>query len=190
MNDVRHVSKSFGGAGIAVRLCAGLALATALATGVQAGASRGSQTQVFGWVENVRLFPGGLTLTAKLDTGARTSSVDAQGYEIFKRAGRRWVRFRVSDRKGNTVQFERPVARIARIRRSESKTTERPVIMLGLCLGMLYREVEVNLANRAHLNHPMLIGRSSIEGIALVDPSRQFTADPRCSPESDKRKPK
>lgn len=136
-----------------------------------------------GWIENVILFPGGLKLAAKLDTGARTSSIDVARHEIFLREGRQWVRFRVSDRKGATIGFERPVVRIARIRRSQSKTVERPVVMLGLCLGTRYRDVEVNLAKRSHLNYPLLVGRSSMQGIA-VDPSREFTAEPRCQPPS------
>jgi hypothetical protein len=189
-DDVRHESKSSGGVGIAACLCAGLALAVLMTAGARAGAARGTEARVFGWIENVRLYPGGLTLAAKLDTGARTSSVDTQDYKIFERGGRRWVRFRVSNRKGNTVQFERPILRIARIRRSATKTTERPVIKLGLCLGMQYREVEVNLTNRAHLNHPMLVGRTSMAGLALVDSSQENTADPRCSPESNRWKPK
>jgi hypothetical protein len=180
-DDVRHESKSSGGVGIAAYLCAGLALAVLMTAGARAGAARGTEARVFGWIENVRLYPGGLTLAAKLDTGARTSSVDTQDYKIFERGGRRWVRFRVSNRKGNTVQ---------RIRRSATKTTERPVIKLGLCLGMQYREVEVNLTNRAHLNHPMLVGRTSMAGLALVDSSQENTADPRCSPESNRWKPK
>lgn len=32
---------------------------------------------VAGWIERVVLFPGGLTLSAKLDTGAKTSSTNA-----------------------------------------------------------------------------------------------------------------
>ena len=117
----------------------GAGLVVLIATGVHAGSDRRPSSQIMGWVENVRLFPGGLLLTAKLDTGARTSSIDVPRYEIFARDGRQWVRFRVSDRKGATIDFERPVVRIARIRRSESKTTKRPVVMLGLCLGTWYR---------------------------------------------------
>lgn len=167
-------------------LCAGLA--AIVSAGADAGAERPSGTIVMGWVETVTVFPGGLKLAAKLDTGAQTSSIDVSRPEIFSREGRQWVRFRVSDRKGATIGFERPVVRIARIRRSDSKTVERPVVMLGLCLGARYRNVEVNLAKRSHLDYPLLVGRSSMQGIA-VDPSRKFTADPRCQPPSGPRTP-
>jgi len=137
-----------------------------------------------GWIENVTIFPGGLKLIAKLDTGARTSSVDVSEYDIFSRDGRQWVRFRVASRNGASVRFERPVVRIARIRRSGSKTVQRPVVMLGVCLGARYRDIEVNLAKRSHLSYAMLLGRSSIQEIA-VDPSRKFMADTTCRAPSE-----
>lgn len=157
----------------------GAGLLSIAAACADAGDGRHSKTEIMGWIENIALYPGGLELAAKLDTGARTSSVDVSGYEKFSRDGRQWVRFRVANRNGASVGFERPVVRIARIRRSEGKTVERPVVMLGLCLGTHYRDVEVNLAKRSHLNYAMLIGRSSMEGIA-VDPSRKFMADATC----------
>ncbi len=115
-----------------------------------------------------------------MDTGAKTTSIDAADIVEFSRGGKKWVRFNVSDRKGRTVTFERPVFRIARIRRSEMKTTSRPVVKLPLCIGSFLREVEVNLAKRTHLNYPLLVGRSAMTGKVLVDSSRKFTKDPMC----------
>ena len=138
------------------------------------------QPRVMGWIERARIFPGGLTLVVKLDTGAKTSSIDVKRYEEFKRDGKTWLRFSLSDRKGGVAWFERPVIRISRIRRSGAPTVTRPVVTLGVCLGGLFRETQVNLADRAHLKQPMLIGRRFLEGGVLVDPARTFTADPRC----------
>jgi len=140
--------------------------------------------RVMGWVEPVEILPAKMKILAKLDTGAATSSIDAAQYEEFKRAGKTWVRFDVSDRKGGTFRFERPVVRISRIRRSDAATVVRPVIELGVCLGGVYRVTQVNLANRAHLNHPMLIGRRFLKAKILVDPSRKFTSEPRCAKQS------
>lgn len=141
-------------------------------------------TRVMGWVEPVEILPSGLRISAKLDTGASTSSIDVARYEEFKRAGKTWVRFSVSDRKGGSIRFERPVVRISRIRRSDAPTVVRPVIELGVCVGEVYRKTQVNLANRAHLNHPMLIGRRFLKTKILVDPSRKFTSEPRCTKRS------
>ena len=135
---------------------------------------------VMGWIERVEVLPHRLLMEAKMDTGAKTTSIDAADIVEFSRGGKKWVRFNVSDRKGRTVTFERPVFRIARIRRSEMKTTSRPVVKLPLCIGSFLREVEVNLAKRTHLNYPLLVGRSAMTGKVLVDSSRKFTKDPMC----------
>ncbi len=135
---------------------------------------------VMGWIERVKVLPHGLLMEAKMDTGAKNTSIDAADIVEFSRGGKKWVRFNVSDRKGRTVTFERPVFRIARIRRSEMKTTSRPVVMLPLCIGSFLQEVEVNLAKRTHLSYPLLVGRSAMEGKVLVDSSRKFTKDPMC----------
>lgn len=137
------------------------------------------EPRIMGWVENVRLFPGDMKIPAKLDTGARTSSVDVSALKSFWRNGQRWIRFRISNRNGKEHSFERPVVRVARVRRSQTKTVERPVVMLGLCIGSSYREVEVNLAVRSHLSYAMLIGRTSMKGI-VIDPAQKFTMDPAC----------
>lgn len=140
--------------------------------------------RVMGWVEPVEILPSGLKIFAKLDTGASTSSIDAARYEEFKRAGKTWVRFDVLDRKGGSFRFERPVVRVSRIRRSDAPTVIRPVIELGVCLGGVYRKTQVNLADRAHLSHPMLIGRRFLKAKILVDPSRKLTSEPRCAKQS------
>jgi hypothetical protein len=144
------------------------------------GSALKADSVVMGWIERVRIHPEDLLMEAKLDTGAKTTSVDAAEIVEFTRDGKKWVRFNVSDRKGRTVTFERPIVRIARIRRSEMKTTSRPVVMLPLCIGNVLREVQVNLAKRSHLSYPMLIGRTSLKGTVIVDPSRKLTKDPMC----------
>lgn len=135
---------------------------------------------VMGWIERVKVFPHGLLMEAKMDTGARNSSIDAADIVEFVRGGKKWVRFDVSDRKGRTVSFEQPIFRTARIKRSATKTSSRPVVKLQLCIGSFLQEVEVNLAKRTHLNYPLLVGRSAMKGKVLVDSSRQFTKDPMC----------
>ena len=43
---------------------------------------------IFGWVEEVRIDSAELSLRAKLDTGATTSSLNAQDIEHFERDGK------------------------------------------------------------------------------------------------------
>jgi hypothetical protein len=56
----------------------------------------------------------------------------------------------------------------------------RPVIRLGICLGNVYKEVEVNLQDRSKFNYQMLIGRSYLKNSFLVDASATFTVETNC----------
>jgi hypothetical protein len=136
--------------------------------------------QVVGWLEKVRIYPGDFVIIAKLDTGAKNSSLNASRITEVERGGERWVRFKVTDRYGKTVTIERKVHRIVKIKEADGTPQLRLAILLGICLGSFYKEVEVNLADRTHFNYQMLIGRSFLQGNVIVDPSIKFTTKPIC----------
>jgi hypothetical protein len=136
--------------------------------------------QVAGWVENVSIFPGNMKIKAKLDTGARNSSLNARNLEEFYRDGDKWVRFKLKNWKGRTENFEARIIRTATIKQHETDSVTRPVIHLGICLGNVYKEVEVNLQDRGKFNYQMLIGRSYLKNSFLVDASTTFTTEPSC----------
>ena len=136
--------------------------------------------QVAGWVENVSLFPGNLKIKAKLDTGAKNSSLNAKYIEDFERDGEKWVRFKLKNWKGRTEKFEARVIRTATIKQHEAESATRPVIRLGICLGNVYKEVEVNLQDRSKFNYQMLIGRSYLRNSILVNSAVTFTVQPEC----------
>lgn len=139
-----------------------------------------SEKQVAGWVENVILFPGNLQIKAKLDTGARHSSLNANHIDEFYRGGDKWVRFKLKNWKGRTVSFEARVIRTVKIKQHGKQSALRPVIRLGICLGNVYKEVEVNLEDREKFNYQLLIGRSYLKNSILVDASASFTVKPSC----------
>jgi hypothetical protein len=151
---------------------------------------------IAGWVEQVRLMEAGIDVHAKLDSGADHSSLNATDLFEFERDGRRWVRFSLRNREGEQVQIERPVVRIARIRRRADNTPNsgsggeafpakrpgntRPVIELTLCVGDLARRVEVNLADRGKFKYQLLIGRSFLKQGVLIDSASSYRAPPSC----------
>jgi hypothetical protein len=139
------------------------------------------QTKVVGWIEKVRIYPGGLTIRAKLDSGAEYSSLDATNLTKFEREGRRWVRFDVDNHEGERVTIERPVVREATIKRHFHKAQKRPVIKIGVCLGGIYKETEVNLVDRSGFNYRMLIGRKFMAGALIIDPAVKYTVEPHCA---------
>ncbi|MEW6113012.1 MAG: RimK/LysX family protein [Thermodesulfobacteriota bacterium] len=167
---------------IAGRLVSTLVLFTIGAT----SAAAESRT-VVGLVEEVKITPGGITLEAKLDTGADHSSLHAVNISRFRRGSERWVRFDVVNAEGDRVTLERELARVSRIKSPDDRPQKRPAVMLGVCLGNVYKEIEVNLVDRSRFRTKMLIGRSFMKDKLLVDPSKKNTVKPTCI-ESEKQK--
>lgn len=141
-----------------------------------------SGPRTIGWAENALVLPEMLKLRAKLDTGAETTSVGVMNITRFERDGRPWVRFSIRNRHGNAADFERSVIRTVKVKRSDLNSLDRPVVMLALCLGGVFREESVTLSDRSNLRYPLLVGRSAMRDRFMVDSSRKFTADPDCIP--------
>ncbi len=131
---------------------------------------------VMGWLESVFLKPWNLRVTAKLDTGAKTSSLHAEDIERFTKAGgQEWVRFTlegVDDSKPLIV--ERPLVRMAYVKTHGGRSSRREVVKLSLCKNGRDYETEFTLDDRSNFNYPLLLGRSFLEKVALVDASATF----------------
>lgn len=140
-----------------------------------------AQPTVVGWIEPVRLGSEGLVVPAKLDTGADTSSLGASGITWIRRDGRDWVAFDVVAKDNRKVRLERKVERVARVKKASGGVQERPVVLLGVCLGDTYRITEVNLTDRTGFKLPFLVGRSFLAERFAVDSSRTHTVEPGCT---------
>ncbi len=156
-------------------LLAGLIGILAMAIPVMA-----ADKQVVGWIEKVRIYPGNYLVHAKLDSGAEYSSLDAANLKEFERNGKPWVRFDLPQGNGHKVTIERPLLRMATIKRHYLQSQKRPVVKIGVCLGHIYKETEVNLVDRSGFNYRMLIGRKFMEGAVIIDPAVQYTIEPEC----------
>jgi hypothetical protein len=137
--------------------------------------------KVIGIKEKVIICPGNLGFKAKIDTGARHSSLNVTEAVEFQREGKKWVRFKTVNQQGRSVTLERPVVRIARIKEHNAASQKRFVIKLGICLGEYYREVQCNLSDRKGFDYKILIGRSFIKGVFVVDVAREYVATPNCA---------
>lgn len=139
-----------------------------------------AEKQVVGWVEHVTIYPGSLKIKAKLDTGAKNSSLNAASMQEIQRNGESWIRFHVTNWKGRIQSFEQKVVRTAQIKEHKGKSQERNVLRIGICLGNIFKEVEVNLVDRSNFNYQLLIGRSFLKNSFIIDPSKTFTVKPDC----------
>lgn len=135
---------------------------------------------IYGWAEEVIVYPGELTFRAKLDSGARTSSINATKIKEYKKNGKEWVRFTIDNNKGETKEIELPIERVVRIREHGGTYQRRPVVKMSICLGDMYKETEVNLIDRSNFVYPLLIGRVYMEGDVLIDSGVTKTRDPEC----------
>ncbi len=144
------------------------------------------QTQTIGWVEKAKI-PGVEKETkVKLDTGATTTSINAEILEKPDEDSESggMIKFQFKDGDGNTEVFERPIVRWVRIKAREGKDIKRPVVRMKFCIADRWIEEEVNLADREDFNYPVLIGRNMLkQGKFAVDSSQTFTTEPSCQTE-------
>ena len=133
---------------------------------------------LLGWREWLALPDLGLTLLkAKIDTGARTSTLHAFYVDTFYLSGRLHARFGVHPLQHRTdvvVHGEAPVIDRRRVSDSGGHCEERYIIQTRLRLADLEWPIELTLTNRETMLFRMLLGRTAIAGRAHVDPDRSF----------------
>jgi hypothetical protein len=135
-------------------------------------------SRVIGWREWIGLPDLGIRrVKAKIDTGARSSSLHAFDVKTFVRGGKTRVRFRVhplqrdSSRK---VECEAEVLEFRLVRSSTGHAQKRPVIVTTIeVLGQSW-PIELTLANRDEMGFRMLVGREGVRKRFLVDAGRSF----------------
>lgn len=140
-----------------------------------------AEKQVIGWREWVALPELGVDrIRAKIDTGARSSSLHAYAMERFETEGTEMVRFRPEPGKA-TAFVEVPVIAERKVRNPGGRTELRPVITTRLRWnGRLWR-IELNLTRRDEMGFRMLLGRQALRKRLLIDPGKSDLGglDPR-----------
>ncbi|KWV93181.1 RimK/LysX family protein [Erythrobacter sp. YT30] len=124
---------------------------------------------IVGWRELVDLPDLGLSgIPAKIDSGARTSSLHGRVTEQFERDGVPFVRFAVD---WDDISHECEAVRVdvRGITSSNGKTQRRYVIKSPLKIGSQTFRAEISLADRSDMKFPMLIGRSALRRRFVVD---------------------
>lgn len=113
----------------------------------------------------------------RIDTGATTSSISALDITRFERDGEKWVRFNLTHDKEDDKQIvEAKIVRIAKITQSSRPgvETERPVVNLHVRIGDVAYQTEFTLTDRQHMEYPVLIGRTFMQDVILVDVSQEY----------------
>jgi hypothetical protein len=116
-------------------------------------------------------------LKAKIDTGARTSSLHAFDLEWFERDSEPWVRFEIHPWQRSTddaVVAEAAVESSRDIRSSSGEIEHRPVIRAPLSIAGHEVDAEITLTRRDQMGFRMLIGREAVRRRFLVDPGVSY----------------
>ena len=136
------------------------------------------RTQV-GWREWVTLPGFGvLWIKAKVDTGARSSSLHAFDIEHITRDDEPWVRFSVhpwqrSDADAVVVECPIQDERIVRSSSGPRRGAHRRARRRGPRRAAPF-QAEVSLSNRDQMGFRMLIGREALRQGFVVDPGRSY----------------
>jgi len=118
--------------------------------------------EIIGWREKVELvdFDNSI-IKAKLDTGARTSSLHATHISESEDSGEKYVTFKL--REGRIV------------RNSGGDEEYRPVIQTKIRIGKREMNIEITLTQRSRMSYDMLIGRTALRRKFLVDSGRSYS---------------
>ncbi|TWT48356.1 ATP-dependent zinc protease family protein [Botrimarina hoheduenensis] len=141
---------------------------------------------VLGWREWIAL--PGLSiprLRAKIDTGAKTSSLHAEACEEFEQDGAEWVRFVVRT-PHHCYRCTSEVIDRRMVKSSNGQTEDRPVIRVEGQLGSVRWHLDLTLTDRTPMRFPMLLGRRAMDHRFVIDPARSY-AQPK--PPRRSRKP-
>jgi hypothetical protein len=140
---------------------------------------------IAGWIETVSFTKDDLAVYAKLDTGAKTSSIHATNIKKMKKNNEDWVSFTLvlqgTDDNVHKVEMEAPKTRKVLIKKHGEESDERLAVDLNFCFNDEMHTAEFTLANRKKYNYSVLLGRSFMKEVVLVDPSNTFLLKSTCN---------
>lgn len=138
----------------------------------------------YGYIEKATLIENNLTLSAKLDTGAKSASLNATHITEIEVNGKPYLTFIVPSKEGDVTFKCEYVGKVKiKVRAAEAhvnpllrKSIKRPVVLMRIKLAEQEQTIRVNLTNRKRFIYPLLLGREAIIAFnGVVDPSLKYT---------------
>ena len=139
---------------------------------------------IYGYIEKATLVSNDLTLSAKLDTGAKSASLNATHINEIEVEGKPYLSFVVPSKEGDILFKCEYIGEVnSKIRAGETpknpllrKSIQRPVVLMRIKLGEKEKVIRVNLTNRKRFIYPLLLGREAIIAFdGIIDPSLKYT---------------
>lgn len=116
-------------------------------------------------------------IKARVDSGARTSSIQATQIKLVKRRGESWVEFEVNPIQDNLSIAIECYAKLVDTRLVKSSTgiaEKRYVIKAPVRIGAETFEIELTLAHREGMDFRMLLGREAMNNRFMVNPAEKY----------------
>lgn len=133
---------------------------------------------IIGNIENCDLPDLGIfNLQARIDTGAKTSSLHVDNLVRYQQGGKPCVKFDIHPNIHNVnevIKCTSPLQDVRRIKSSNGATEERYIIQTTFRLADVSWLIELSLTNRADMSYLMLFGREGMSNKVLIDPSSTF----------------
>lgn len=127
---------------------------------------------LIGRVEWVSLPDFKIKQKARIDTGAKTTSMHAVNIEEVEQRGELFVKFQTFDSENKVVELVRKVDTTQRVSNTSGFVSRRYVIKEKIKMGNIEREVLINLNDRSKMEYKFLIGRNVLLGRFIVDVAR------------------
>jgi hypothetical protein len=115
-------------------------------------------------------------LKAKIDSGAKTSSLHAFEIKLIKKGGASFVKFKVHPIQKNTdliVECISPLIDRRVVTDSGGHKENRYVINTFIQMGAVKKMIQLTLTNRASMKYRMLLGREALNQF-YIDPSQSY----------------
>ncbi len=137
-----------------------------------------SQQQIIGWCEKV-LLPDftASRINAKIDTGAKLSSLHALDIREYEKGRSPWVSFFIFPKQNvdePEVFCRAPVTDKRIIKSSNGNSENRYVIRTTLKIGGKMYPIDITLADRSSMEFRLLLGRDALGHGFLIDPDTTY----------------
>lgn len=116
-------------------------------------------------------------IKARIDSGAKTSSIHAFNIRPFEKDGKKFVKFDI-----HPIQDNRKISRTCEaqlidsreIKSTSGSTEHRYIIISDIQIGGQTWPIEISLSNRDSMGYRFLLGRQAMKGRLIVDPDESF----------------
>lgn len=142
-----------------------------------------TKKSIVGQIENIKIKELNLNMLARIDTGAKTTSINAKNIKVIGHKEKSEdlrdhlgdkVSFTVETENGETMDYVSDIVRVVKIRNAQG-VERRFLVNLTLVWNGKEKKIQVNLRNREKLEYKLLIGRDWLMNDYLVDVNKKAT---------------